>query len=152
MGLFKKGTKLYSIVHEKCPHCHEGEFFVGKSAYRYSTIGKIHEKCPHCGEKYSKEPGFYYGAMYVAYGLGVALFVAITVGAYVLYPDVSAHMLVILIASSMVIFGPKLYHQSKIIWANLFFQYKGNSKATSNADLHSDLELSETPASYSDGQ
>ena len=30
LAMIKKGTKLYSILKLKCPHCHEGEFFEGK--------------------------------------------------------------------------------------------------------------------------
>ena len=71
--MIKKGTKLYSILKFKCPHCHEGGFFKAHP-YNISKAGDIYDKCPVCNNKNSKEPGFYYGAMYVSYGLGVALF------------------------------------------------------------------------------
>jgi hypothetical protein len=32
----------------------------------------MHEKCSHCGLIYQIEPSFFYGAMYVSYGLNVA--------------------------------------------------------------------------------
>jgi hypothetical protein len=32
----------------------------------------MHDNCSHCGLKYQIEPSFFYGAMYVSYGLNVA--------------------------------------------------------------------------------
>jgi hypothetical protein len=53
-----KGTKLYSIFNNKCPKCHQGDFFVTKSAYEKDFI-KMHDKCEHCGEIFNKEVGFF---------------------------------------------------------------------------------------------
>ena len=42
----------------------------------------MHHHCPVCNESFERETGFYYGAMYVSYGLtvgfGVGLFLLIT--------------------------------------------------------------------------
>lgn len=35
-------------------------------------IGKMEKNCSHCDFVYEKEPGFFFGAMYVSYGLIVA--------------------------------------------------------------------------------
>ena len=68
----QKGQKLYSILKFKCPHCHEGEFFEDRNPYNLSSMSKTFERCPKCDRKFSMEPGFYYGAMYVSYAIGVA--------------------------------------------------------------------------------
>ncbi len=125
--MFKKGTKLYSIFNRKCPECQEGDFFVSKP-YNLKNMGKIYDNCPKCNVPYSKEPGFYFGAMYVSYGLGVAVFVAIFVLTYLIYPSASALTYVILIAVAMVLLGPFFYELSKIIWANMFMSYKKNKE------------------------
>lgn len=85
--MLKKGTKLYSIFKFKCPQCQEGEFFISKP-YDLKNVGKIHENCSECGIKYSKEPGFYYGAMYVSYALGVAQLVAVIVLYYIIFRQI----------------------------------------------------------------
>lgn len=121
--MLKKGTKLYSILNKKCPHCHEGDFFVS-TAYDLKNVGKVYEKCDKCGEAYSKEPGFYYGAMYVSYGLGVSVFVGVFILTYLFYPNPSAFEYILFIGIVMVVLGPYLYTLSKIIWANLFMSYK----------------------------
>ena len=59
-----KGNKLYAVFKFKCPHCHEGEFFVDRNPYHLSTVGDLHETCSVCHRKYTPEPGFYYGGMY----------------------------------------------------------------------------------------
>ena len=69
--MFKKESKLYGIFKAKCPRCHEGEFFKYKHTYHLNKITKIHDNCPNCNLKYMLEPSFYYGAMYVNYGITV---------------------------------------------------------------------------------
>ncbi|MEM9340801.1 MAG: hypothetical protein AAGA66_18855 [Bacteroidota bacterium] len=34
----------------------------------------MHTNCPTCGLRYEKEPGNFYGAMYVSYGFSTAIF------------------------------------------------------------------------------
>lgn len=121
--MIKQGTKLYSILKLKCPHCQEGDFFQAHP-YNLSKAGDIHEKCPVCGEKNSKEPGFYYGAMYVSYGLGVALFVAVWVLITLFISEPSYILYTTAIVVSLVLLAPILYALSKIIWANMFFHFK----------------------------
>lgn len=125
--MFKKGTKLYSIFKRKCPVCQEGDFFKSRP-YDLKNIGKIHDNCQSCNEKFSKEPGFYYGAMYVSYGLGVALFVAVFLLTYLIYPQSSAFIYIAIIALAMIVLGPFIYELSKIIWANMFMSYKNKKQ------------------------
>lgn len=120
-----KGSKLYSILKFKCPECHKGNFFESHP-YHFKTIGNIHHRCSHCGLKFSKEPGFYYGAMYVSYALGVAIFVSVFLIDYFLVLNLSFVAFLIIIGSLLVLGTPYLFHLSKIIWANLFFHFKSN--------------------------
>jgi len=123
--MIKKGTKLYSILKFKCPQCHEGEFFTS-SAYNFKKIGELYKHCPNCKIKFSKEPGFYFGAMYVSYAIGIAIFVATYLSNWIL--DLQASMLQILffVGVILTVGTPYLFHLSKIIWANLFIHYKVN--------------------------
>lgn len=125
----KKGTKLYSIFKMKCPQCHEGDFFESHP-YNLRKAGDIHEKCSVCGVKYSKEPGFYYGAMYVSYGLGVGLFVALWVLFNLFFKDISVGVQIFTIIALSILLTPYLYALSKIIWANIFIKYDNNRKST----------------------
>ena len=66
MGIFKKGTKAYSIFNHKCPKCQEVDMFY-EPTFSFKDPFKMKEKCEHCGENFMPEPGFYYGAMFISY-------------------------------------------------------------------------------------
>jgi hypothetical protein len=123
--MIKKGNKLYSILNRKCPHCHEGEFMVSRNPYDLGKAGDLLDHCSVCHRKFSTEPGFYYGGMYVSYGLAVALCVSIWVAMSVLAPDSGDTMRLFFVLGGLFILAPVLYAWSKIFWANLFIHYKG---------------------------
>jgi Protein of unknown function (DUF983) len=35
----------------------------------------MHDECPACGLHFNREPGYFLGAMYISYGLGIAVIV-----------------------------------------------------------------------------
>jgi uncharacterized protein (DUF983 family) len=126
MAILKKGTKLYSILHLKCPYCQEGDFFLSRP-YDLKHAGDLHEKCPVCEGRFSIEPGFYYGSMFVSYAITVAVAVSIWVAIWVLVPGMAPHWQVTLIGAVILLGGPSFYALSKITWANMFMHYKGPS-------------------------
>ena len=120
--------RLKSIFQMKCPQCREGDFFVSKP-YDMRNLGKTHEHCSKCGLKYEKEIGFYYGAMYVSYALGVAVFVTIWASCNWFFDNVGVWTQISLVLIALIGLGPYLYALSKVIWANFFFSYKQNAAA-----------------------
>jgi uncharacterized protein (DUF983 family) len=125
----KKGSKLYSIVTMTCPQCQESHMMVG-NPYRFSTMGEVKDKCEVCGLDLKPEPGFYYGAMYVSYGLSVAIFVSIWASCTWFFDNVGVWTQISLIFIALIGLGPYLYTLSKVIWANIFFSYKANATAS----------------------
>lgn len=121
--MFKKGSKLYSIANTKCPRCHEGDFFVYKFTFNPSKVTKLHDNCPKCGLKYMMEPSFYYGAMYVNYGIIVALFVAIFIICKVILDLTIIQSFAAIIVASLVL-APVNLRLSRIIWINMFVSYQ----------------------------
>jgi len=121
--MFKKGTKLYSIFNNKCPKCHEGEFFEHKLTYNPSKVTKLHDNCPNCNLKYMMEPSFFYGAMYVNYGITVALSVATFVIA-ALFFSLTLLQSFAAIVIVLLILAPINMRLSRIIWINMFVSYK----------------------------
>ena len=71
--MLKKGTKIYSILRGKCPRCHGGEFFKYSFSMNLFKVNKIEKSCSYCHLKYMIEPAFYFGALYVSYGITVVL-------------------------------------------------------------------------------
>jgi uncharacterized protein (DUF983 family) len=121
----KKGTKLYSILHNKCPRCHEGDFFVNSSPYKFKNNLKIYDNCSSCGLKYMLEPSFFYGAMYISYALTVALAVAIFVICYLLgFGLITSFVSIIVI---LILLMPFTMRLSRILYINLFVHFDSNS-------------------------
>jgi uncharacterized protein (DUF983 family) len=106
--MFSKGSKLYSIFRMRCPRCHEGDFFVAHP-YNLKKVGDLHAHCPKCNLKYEKEIGFYFGAMYVSYGMGVALFVIMWLGFNLFFPTASTALQILVISAVSLLVGPYFY-------------------------------------------
>ena len=117
-----KGSKLYSILFLKCPRCHQGEFLEA-NPYKLSNFNKVKVRCPKCELKYSMEPSFYTGSMYVSYGVGIAVAVAVYVLTLILGLNLKVSTLFVLIVSALILTGPYIAAVSKSIWANIFFKY-----------------------------
>ena len=66
--MFKRGSKLYAIRKYKCPKCHQGDLFKTSLA-SLEGVYNMPAECPECGQDFEMEPGFYWGAMYIGYGL-----------------------------------------------------------------------------------
>lgn len=116
---------IQNVFRMKCPKCHTGDFFLGKS-YNFKTVGRTHNRCPHCNEDFLREPGYYYGAMYVSYAIGVALFSIIYASYSLWFSDYSVWYPIGLIGFVSVVFGPYLYHLSKIVWISFFVKFDPN--------------------------
>ncbi len=123
----KKGTKLYSILNQKCPRCHEGDLFEERNPYKLSKIFDMPAECPKCGQPYSLEPSFYYGAMYVNYGLTVGLGIAVFIAMLVLGEEWQLHEYLIAIIGAILITMPLNFRLGRSIWINMFVKYKGVS-------------------------
>ncbi len=120
--MINKGSKLYSIFTGACPKCHEESMYVNPNPYILSDTFKMHEKCSHCGTKYLIEPSFFYGSMYVSYGVGIAFAVAAFVISY-LFLGSSLVTAFIAIVGTIVIFGPIIIRLSRNIWINIFIDF-----------------------------
>jgi len=131
MFKLKKGKKLFSILKFKCPHCHEGEFFKDRNPYNLQVMSATYDYCPECRRKLYIEPGFYYGAMYVSYALGVAHVVTFWVAKLILGVEVEFWNFIIFVGTTLLLLSPLYYALSKIVWANLFLNYKGEANEKS---------------------
>ncbi len=120
-----KGNKIYSIFTGKCPVCHSGNMYKNKNAYRLSQTLKMHKRCPHCDTKFKIEPYFFYGAMYVSYGVGIAVAVAAFTIAYGMIGfGLKGSFAAIVFA--LITLVPVIIRISRNIWINFFFSFDKN--------------------------
>ncbi|MDP5077067.1 MAG: DUF983 domain-containing protein [Nonlabens sp.] len=117
-----KNSYFYSMLFLKCPQCRQGDFLEA-SPYDFSSMNKVKERCPKCDLKYSIEPSFYTGSMYVSYGVGIAFAVAAYVILLLLGLAGNPVIIFITIVVVLAIFFPYIGAVSKAIWAHIFFKY-----------------------------
>ncbi len=120
--MWKKGTKLYSVNHNKCPRCQEGDFFVKPAGFRFKDNLKMHESCSNCGLKYMIEPSFFYGAMYVSYAITVAMAVAVFVICQLFDLSLVASLVSIMVV--LILANPFVMRISRLLYINLFISFK----------------------------
>ncbi len=113
---------LYSMFANKCTRCHKGDIFEEKNPYKLGKMFKMHETCNHCHLKYDREPGFFYGAMYVSYALTVGWFIIwFALQSYVFQWSTTVFLTAFI--SFLVLSSPLTLRWSRIIWLNIFFRY-----------------------------
>jgi len=120
---FWKGSKLYSILKLKCPRCHQGDLFLHKNAYKLSKLGDMPKNCPDCGLKYEKEPGYFYGAMFISYGLTVGISIVVFLILSLLVPSWPLEYHIPVIAAVLVLLTPLNFRWSRAIWMNFFTHF-----------------------------
>jgi len=124
--MLKKGTKLYSIINNKCPKCNEGHFFEDNNPLHLKKVLKMNTYCPKCGFKYEIEPAFYYGAMYVSYALTVAMSIITFIIMYFLGLNLLTIFIGIFVM--LVVFTPITLRIARLIYGNIFIHYDPNYK------------------------
>lgn len=120
-------TKLYSILSGTCPVCHTGKMYKTKNAYKISETLKMHDNCSHCGVKFKIEPSFFYGAMYVSYGVGIAIAVAAFIIAF-FFIGLDRNGTFITIVATLILLLPLITRVSRNIWINIFFKFDKSKK------------------------
>lgn len=101
--------------------------YLDNNLLHVSKVLKMHEHCSHCGLKYQIEPSFFYGAMYVSYGLNVALGIAAFIISFVFF-EMSLKNAFIAIIAALILLGPLVLRLSRSIYINMFISYDENTK------------------------
>jgi uncharacterized protein (DUF983 family) len=122
--MFAKGSKLYSVIHNKCPRCQEGNLF------KYSALSpkfmEMNKACSVCDLDFNPEPAYYFGAMYFSYAVQVAVFVGVYLGLrYTINPELWVYVLGVILVSVLVL--PWNFRMSRLAWINLFYRYRDQS-------------------------
>jgi uncharacterized protein (DUF983 family) len=68
-------SALVGILRALCPRCRAGGIF-RRSVWLFPGM---HERCPECGLKFEREQGYFLGAMYIGYGLGIGAIAVLAV-------------------------------------------------------------------------
>ncbi len=121
MGIFKKGSKVYSIFGLKCPRCHEGNLFE-TGTFEFKEPFEMSKSCAVCNQNFEPEPGFYYGAMFISY-IFMGWFCIGFVGIlhWVLKWSITASFITLIIVSLLMLVW--LFRTSRSMWININVGY-----------------------------
>ncbi|RYF78464.1 MAG: DUF983 domain-containing protein [Cytophagaceae bacterium] len=124
-------SRFYSIVNNKCPRCHQGDFFTNKSAFS-RNFDHMPDNCPHCGENYMPEPGFYWASMFVSYAFFTA-WTIITFLVAVVWLNLDVNYYLIGLVPTLFFLTPYFFRMARRTWLTLFIKpnpAKADSLAT----------------------
>jgi len=102
---FRPGT----ILRQQCPECGEGRVFEGR--------WRMNERCPVCGVKFERGPGYFTGAMYFSYALGLPLIAAgVLLGKLFLVPSWPLHWILAVVWVVSLPLAPAMYRYSRVLF------------------------------------
>lgn len=119
-----KNSRSYSILFNKCPRCHEGDFFVTNSAFN-RHFDEMHDHCPHCGENFTPEPGFYWASMFVSYAF-FTIWTLLTFFVAVQWLGIDVDYYLMGLIPSYLILTPYFFRVARRAWLTLFIAPKPN--------------------------
>ncbi len=118
-------NQIASVVKMKCPKCGEGDLFKNKNPYQFKGFFEMPDRCTNCNQDFMIEPGFYYGSMYVSYGITIGLTVAVFVAMTILNVFSIARFIIADVVT-LVLSLPYVFKMSRALWLSL------NVKSSSN--------------------
>ena len=106
------------ILEGRCPQCRQDHLFV-HSTYHLKFLD-MKEKCNHCDLRYEREPGFFYGAMYVSYVFSVAIVLVTGILVFIIGSDPPTSVYIISVILVSLLLYPLNYRFSRILFLHLF--------------------------------
>jgi len=109
----------YATIANKCPRCNLGRVFENNNPYSLKNGLRMNKHCPNCNLKFEREVGYFYGAMYVSYGLQTTL-ITLLYTLNMFWWNIPSLPLVLIIISLIFILFPVTFRWSRIIWISSF--------------------------------
>ena len=106
-------ARLRAIARQRCPNCLEGKVFSGWI--------RMNDHCPLCGHEFMREQGYFQGAMYMSYALGLLLMGLLATTLLLLLPSHSPGMALAISIPVFLAMVPVMFRYSRIIWMHLFY-------------------------------
>ncbi|MGW8123559.1 DUF983 domain-containing protein [Roseivirga echinicomitans] len=113
-------SRFNSLLKGKCPKCETGQIFSSSGNILKLKGPVMNDNCPHCDYKFEREPGYFYGAMFMSYGITMAEAIAAYVAIVVLNLDLSVDAIMGIITAVMLIFLFPNFKYSRILWIYSF--------------------------------
>lgn len=102
------GRRIRAILLQRCPRCLEGKVFRGRF--------EMNDPCPVCGLTFEREPGYFFGAMYVSYLLAVVFLTTFYFIGEMLLPEWNSLVIALLAVIPYLPLMPAVFRYSRTIW------------------------------------
>jgi uncharacterized protein (DUF983 family) len=99
---------LAGLLRQRCPRCRQGRVF--------RTATRMNEACPVCGLAFTREEGYFLGAMYVSYALSTLFLGLGMLAIHLIWPDLDLGLAVLAAVVAYLPFVPAVFRYSRVIW------------------------------------
>jgi uncharacterized protein (DUF983 family) len=105
---------LTGIITEKCPKCGKGKVFSKKGNPLLFQMPRMNERCPVCDHKFEKEPGYFFGSMFVSYAITVGEMIVFFLLAHFFVKEIVT--MIVLIGILSILLSTFNFRLSRMIW------------------------------------
>lgn len=123
MKIITMSNSIVNSLNNDCSNCLKGKVFKEKSILFNFEFPKINEHCSHWNYKFEKEKGYFFGVMYVNYGLTVAQGIAAYVIAQFFFTEIFNLKIMPIIAVVIITMGSIYICLSRLVWIYMFKNY-----------------------------
>lgn len=116
-----KRSVLSSILSARCPRCREGKLFTHE-VLNGRKMSSMHKQCSNCGLTYEKEPGAFFGAMYVSYAISTGIFLVTSAVLYFFFDDPELKVYLITIPIVSLLLFPFNYRYSRVLFLYIIWK------------------------------
>ncbi|MFA9213678.1 MAG: DUF983 domain-containing protein [Candidatus Methylacidiphilales bacterium] len=128
-----ESNKGLSIIKAKCPQCQSGKMYQ-YSALKLNGFTQMFDTCPVCNLTFEVEPGFFWGAMYVSYGITTGMMLVIGALVYILSGHEAGFWgYIIPIFLAMFLSIPFTYRYARVLMLYLFSPIRFNKDLANKA-------------------
>lgn len=110
---------LTTVLKEKCPYCEKGDVFKPGKHLPFQAP-RMNSHCPNCHRFLEGEPGYFFGAMYVSYGLGVGQGIILFLLCRYLLNIESWNLIIGILGFFIIALSNKNMRWARIIWLKVF--------------------------------
>lgn len=111
--------KLEGIVLEKCPYCNKSHIYKPGKRFPFQ-IPDMKEHCDTCGTHLDREPGYFFGAMYVSYALAVGQGIITYLLCALVFRIQEPAIILGIIIAVILLMQNKNFRVSRVVWMHLF--------------------------------
>jgi uncharacterized protein (DUF983 family) len=107
-------SRAAAILKQRCPRCLQGKVF--------RRLVDMNERCPTCEFRFGREEGYFTGAMYISYAIGLVVLFGIFGILWAFWParTVGAAGKLLAIASPTYLAAvPVVFRYSRVLWLHL---------------------------------